>query len=131
MTRLPATVIDSIAKMLPRLATTHDAEVVATARAMQRTLASAGADLHDVVALIEAGSAASRPRTELGHVEVIALAEKLLDRRRCDLNNVETQFVRDMRAAAKRFKSKLRISPKQADWLRQLAKDYLDLEPTQ
>lgn len=41
-------VLDRIAKLLPRLASEHDGEVVATARAIRRTLTSAGLDLHDL-----------------------------------------------------------------------------------
>jgi hypothetical protein len=44
---VPAT----IAKMIPRLASDHDGEVVATARAIERVLKSAGADWHDLAAL--------------------------------------------------------------------------------
>jgi hypothetical protein len=43
-----------IAKMLPRLASDFDGEVVATVRAVERTLKSAGKDWHDLSAHITA-----------------------------------------------------------------------------
>jgi hypothetical protein len=46
---LPATVADRLGLLIPRLASEHDGEVVATARAIRRTLASEQLDLHDLV----------------------------------------------------------------------------------
>jgi hypothetical protein len=37
-----------LGKIIPRLATNHDGEVVATVRAIQRTLKGVNADLHDL-----------------------------------------------------------------------------------
>jgi len=42
-------VAPKIAKLIPRLATDHDGEVLATVQAIRRTLAAAGLDLHDLV----------------------------------------------------------------------------------
>lgn len=42
-------VAPKIAKLIPRLATDHDGEVLATVHAIRRTLAVAGLDLHDLV----------------------------------------------------------------------------------
>ena len=51
-----APVVTKIAKLIPRLASNHDGEVVATVRAIQRTLKGEGLDLHDLVAgLFDAG----------------------------------------------------------------------------
>jgi hypothetical protein len=47
---IPPTVVDRVAAILPRLASNHDGEVVATARAVVRVLNSAGCDLHDLTA---------------------------------------------------------------------------------
>lgn len=52
MTTLSPSVVTKISKLVPRLASNHDGEVVATARAITRTLRSAGNDLHDVVAML-------------------------------------------------------------------------------
>jgi hypothetical protein len=41
-----ATIAPKISKLIPRLATDHDGEVLATVAAIRRTLESAGLDLH-------------------------------------------------------------------------------------
>ncbi|MCQ1850393.1 hypothetical protein [Neorhizobium galegae] len=48
MTIAPQT-LDRLGKLFPRLASNHDGEVIATVRAIVRTLESAGASLHDLV----------------------------------------------------------------------------------
>lgn len=45
-----APVAPKIAKLIPRLASDHDGEVVATVRAIRRTLEGAGLDLHALAA---------------------------------------------------------------------------------
>jgi hypothetical protein len=47
---IPPEVADKVAAILPRLASNHDGEVVATARAVMRVLNSARCDLHDLTA---------------------------------------------------------------------------------
>jgi len=47
---LTPTVSDKVSRLLPRLASDADGEVVATARALCRTLDRAGLDLHDLAA---------------------------------------------------------------------------------
>jgi hypothetical protein len=41
-----------LAKLLPRLASPHDGEVIATVAAIRRTLGSAGLDLHDLARIV-------------------------------------------------------------------------------
>lgn len=53
MTRIEPKALDKIGKLIPRLASDHAGEVTATVAAMQRTLASAGASLHDLVELLQ------------------------------------------------------------------------------
>jgi hypothetical protein len=43
---------ETIAKLIPRLGSTFDGEVVATSRAIERTLRSAGFDWHDLAAAV-------------------------------------------------------------------------------
>jgi hypothetical protein len=43
-----------LGKLIPRLGSRYDGEVVATVRAIQRTLQGAGADLHDLCAAMGA-----------------------------------------------------------------------------
>lgn len=64
----PAT-LDKLGKLFPRLASDHDGEVVATARAIIRTLESAGSSLHDLGGFMQ-------PRT----VERIIYREKAAPR---------------------------------------------------
>lgn len=51
---IPAATLERLAKFLPRLASEHDGEVVATARAIGRTLAAVGLDWHTLAAAIQA-----------------------------------------------------------------------------
>src|SRR5690606_12890759 len=53
MRGLSPSTVGKIGKLIPRLASDHDGEVVATARAIVRTLASSGHDLHDVVTTLD------------------------------------------------------------------------------
>ena len=49
---LPAETRDRLGKLIPRLASDQDGEVVATARAIERTLRAAEADWHSLAAII-------------------------------------------------------------------------------
>ena len=51
---IPAAIIPKIAKLLPLLASDQDGEVVATARAIGRTLAAGGSDFHALATAIAA-----------------------------------------------------------------------------
>jgi hypothetical protein len=54
--------VQLVAKLIPRLASPHDGEVVATARAIERTLRGAGLDLHALAkALCERAAPISVP----------------------------------------------------------------------
>ena len=46
-------IVPKIAKLIPRLATNHDGEVVATVRAIERTLKSSGLSFHDLAGALE------------------------------------------------------------------------------
>jgi hypothetical protein len=49
---VPATSAATLGKLIPLLASDHDGEVVATARAIDRVLKSSGRDWHDLAASI-------------------------------------------------------------------------------
>lgn len=49
---IPPAILPKLAKLLPLLASDQDGEVVATARAISRTLASAGSDFHALAAAL-------------------------------------------------------------------------------
>lgn len=48
-----APAVPKIVKLIPRLASNHDGEVIATVRAIERTLKSAGVDLHALARALE------------------------------------------------------------------------------
>lgn len=56
-----AAALARVAKLLPSLARENDPEVVTTARAIVRTLETAGLDLHSLAALILGSGQASKP----------------------------------------------------------------------
>ena len=53
---VPVTIAPTLGKLIPRLASDHDGEVVATARAIERVLKSAGRDWHDLAAVLTSQS---------------------------------------------------------------------------
>lgn len=56
------TVAPRLSKLIPRLATDHDGEVLATVAAIRRTLEGAGLDLHALAAVLSDPSPAPRPK---------------------------------------------------------------------
>ena len=50
--RCNADITQRLAKLIPRLGTPHNGEIVATVHAIRRTLESAGLDLHDLAAVL-------------------------------------------------------------------------------
>jgi hypothetical protein len=57
MSALPTTLIPTLGKLIPRLSSSYEGEVVATVRAIERVLKSAGRDLHDLAAYLNAAVA--------------------------------------------------------------------------
>ena len=92
-------------KLIPRLASTHDGEVVATARAIERTLCGAGADWHDLAAAIAVPGA--------GGPHLLDIAERLAGLNH--LNGWETKFTRDM---LRLLRAGARLTEKQEQALR-------------
>ncbi len=97
-----------LSKLIPRLASVHDGEVVATARAIERTLSGAGADWHDLAAAI-----AGRAPPTTDRMRLADMAEKLagLDH----LNGWEMKFTRDM---VRLLRAGARLTDKQEQALR-------------
>ena len=108
-----------VSKLIPRLASDHDGEVVATARAIDRTLKAAGADWHDVAAACE------RMRDERadGHETFWHHVAVWCRDCRARLSPQEFFFVRDMAA---RLVLGGQPSERQANWLRSI---YAKLHP--
>jgi len=157
MTAIEKPTISKLSKLIPLLASDQDGEVVATARAIQRLLKTAGADLHDIVAALEKPhtetvviyrdkiivrekvvyrdppatvSSIEEPELPGGYTfkDVRTTADRLLDPTWCEMNEVETKFVRSIRDSAHKHKGKFHMSPKQANWFRRLVDEYLGME---
>jgi hypothetical protein len=115
--------VPKIAKLIPLLASDHDGEVVATARAIDRTLKSAGLDLHDLAQAMAApkiptvygGRAARQPAQRPTSLWDIAVWLRTHVGSR--MNHKEQKFVADM---ASRLAAGCRASKKQENWLRNI-----------
>jgi hypothetical protein len=103
--------VAKLALLIPRLASNHDGEVVATARAIRRVLGAAGHDLHDLAAVL-ARVDSHRPAEDCrgDHDHRLDLLDELLASGL--LSNWEIGFATSIRASilADRF---FRPSPKQ------------------
>ena len=104
-----------LSKLIPRLASNHDGEVVATVAAIRRTLEADGLDLHD---LAEAIGKPPEPkviyRTEPARADPSRSHQ--MDARRCLQSGIawkpkEAQFLRQMAEQLRR------PTEKQRDWL--------------
>ncbi len=104
-----APVAPKIAKLIPRLASDHDGEVIATVRAIRRTLESAGLDLHALAAGLDSSTCDGEPAT---WQELAAWCRNIGQHR---LSLKEFVFVADM---ADRLVLDAQPSAKQAAWLR-------------
>lgn len=107
-----ASVAPKVAKLIPRLASNHDGEVIATVRAIRRTLASAGADLHTLAATIAGRDHSQEPAGEL-EPDWRDLVTRLL-RRAEDLDDKEYAFVVNM---ARFIRAGSEPTRRQGEWL--------------
>jgi len=100
-----------IAKLLPRLASNHDGEVVATARAIGRLLRADGLDLHDLATAIAPPSVPrlGSSRRHCRAPECRTMARECL-RHTSLLRPREYEFLLDI----SRYQT---LTPKQAQWL--------------
>jgi hypothetical protein len=116
-----AVVAPKLSKLIPMLGTDHDGEVVATVRAISRTLKGAGMDLHNLVEVLCNRQSIHPPAPT---VNPEPPPRSLLDIARwCRthvlgrLNSTERKFVCDM---VERLNQGRRISQKQENWLRNI-----------
>jgi predicted nuclease of predicted toxin-antitoxin system len=118
-----AFIVPKVVRLLPLLASDHDGEVVATARAIDRTLKSAGLDLHDLaqamaapkISTVHGGHAAPQPAQRPTSLRDIAVWLRTHVGTRMDYK--EQKFVADMAA---RLAAGCRASKKQENWLRNI-----------
>ena len=108
--------IEKLKALIPRLASTHDGEVVATARAIERILQRFGCDWHDLVSVIAPAPAAKQQRPDFeDSVSWRSTAEFCADRA-VRLSDKEQKFVFDLLA---HWRGGLTV--KQAAWLERIA----------
>jgi len=116
-----ALVAPKLAKLIPLLSSDKDGEVVATARAIGRTLKNAGLDFHTLAHALEEPEPKvvviyrDRPSATTEPDTWAALAKWCRDNDRGALNPKEREFVRDL---APRLVCDGEPSEKQAAWLR-------------
>ncbi len=108
-----APVAPKLQKLIPRLASPHDGEVVATVRAIERTLRSAGLDLHALAESITPPEPSRPPAPRSLRDIALWCRDNNNDR----LNEREMKFVADVNALL--FVGRY-LSPKQSSWLRSL-----------
>ena len=104
-----------LGRLLPRLASDHPGEVVATVAALRRTLDRAGLDLHDLAARLTDPPQRAQREAPGGDLRAMAeaLAADALDR----LTPKQAAFIR---TACRLLATGRPLSVKQARWLRDL-----------
>ena len=118
-----ALVAPKLSKLIPMLATVHDGEVVATARAIGRTLESAGLDLHDLAKALTAPKAIvvhssnDEPEAAPQPTSLREIAVWLRTHVNTRMTCKEQMFVADM---AFRLGMGRKASTKQENWLRNI-----------
>jgi len=117
-----AVVAPKLSKLIPMLATDHDGEVIATVRAISRTLKGAGMDFHNLVEALgehkqtyTPPTKAPAPTSQPTSLRDIAIWLRTHAAHR--MNYKEQKFVMDM---ASRLSAGQQASTKQANWLRSL-----------
>jgi hypothetical protein len=79
MTAVPAMITGKVADLIRMLSSNHDNEVLATVRALMRTLESAGSDIHALAAQVENGGLSDadkqKIRSEIESAHALGYAE--------------------------------------------------------
>ena len=115
---------EKVLKMLPRLATNHDGEVVATARAIERTLQAAGSDWHGLVDAIQSPVV----HKEKSRFSDAARQVAFLNAHGHWLRPREKGFIDDLWKMVKKYGGHLLLSEKQEDWLDAIYERVSDIE---
>jgi hypothetical protein len=129
MANLAPDIGSKLAKLIPRLASTHEGEVLATVEAIRRTLDRAELSLHDLAARLCAPEpvpprarpkprAKPEPAPDQDADELLAKAEWLHDHVRDDLTAKQGAFVA---TALRMLRAGQSLSDKQRGWLHGLA----------
>lgn len=112
-----APITPKLQKLLPLLSSDQPGEVVATAAAIGRALAGAGATWHDLAAALTAPP----PRREERNIDIMAMLDALR-RPHAILNQWERKFVADLSARVQRGK---RLTPKQTAALKKIFEERI------
>lgn len=114
-----------LGRLLPRLASDHDGEVVATVRAIRRTLEGAGLDLHDLAErLTQAPVATARGEPHrAGASDLHAMVHRL---RAFALHRLTPRQADFIETAARLLATGRALTPKQAKWLRALHAQHME-----
>ena len=117
---VPTIIPAQVAKLIPRLASDHGGEVVATARAIARTLKAAGLDFHELASAIDKPAEVRtvvqyRERYPDRKISWGDIARWCRDNDKGRLTIKERGFVADMAA---RLVRKGEPTERQAEWLR-------------
>jgi len=91
-TRFLTPVAPRLSKLIPRLASNHDGEIVAAARAIGRTLASHRLDWHDLAQAISLPAPAVRPCDDADWRDLLAFCASRMNL----LNGREREFLRSI-----------------------------------
>lgn len=110
-------ILPKLEKLVPRLASDADGEVVSTVRAIDRTLRGAGLDWHDFTSALGPALPPPRPAPRPRPPQTLReIADWCAFNGAYDLSTKELEFVLSM---ARRLRSR-QASEKQAQWLRDI-----------
>lgn len=136
--------INKVGKLIPRLASEHDGEVVATARAISRVLLGVGASLHDLVNVIQepkidtlSTGHTTKPKRKsrnrdaplksvVPFAEVLRIGSHLINY--CNLNDREREFILSLIHWATKLRGKSSVTEKQAAWWAVIISTYIQSE---
>lgn len=135
-------IVEKLSKLFPLLSSNHDGEVVATARAIERTLKKSGHSLHDLAGAMKdrsaerdrpeanktagqgnGATAGSSPRdTSIRWTDAMRRCALLLG---CALNDVERGFISKIQDNAQKYRARFSLTQKQIAWLLRLEAAHL------
>ena len=124
--RIPPEARERLGKLVPRLASSFEHERTATVAAIERVLQSEGLDWHDLTAAIQQPGTSPPPPSYgndafLSANALTSLIERIEIGSHGRLNDRSLNFLRNMHGHARRY-DPVRLSPKQAKWLHDLAR---------
>jgi hypothetical protein len=127
---IPQKTRERLAKLIPRLTSPHEGEVIATVAAIERTLIADGLDIHDLTAAltngageVEQGSTFSGSVSHhmmIGDLLLTLIGQIRARSRICPLSARAQDFLRDLEARGLNY-DKVFLTERQMTWLKELA----------